>query len=179
VRFRQAALLPLTQRFFCRALSLHRHHPASSLLRASPPPSGRSRLFIPIPRWLRAAQEGFPGAKARSSSTDLSPRAASNHPIRFRVHPTRRTGRSRLANEAESSSLALRLMGSSARGFSVSGFPPAAHRLHVQCAPRVSKRSFNEAVAHPWRRKAIRIAQVLDSSRDHSGAAPDTARAKY
>ena len=38
-------------------------------------PLGRSRLLIPVPRWFFTTQEGFPG-----SSTDLYPRAASNHP---------------------------------------------------------------------------------------------------
>src|ERR1700693_4895019 len=61
--------------------------------------------------------QGLPG-----SSTDLSTRAVPNHPgrpgectclllphRRFRLHPARKTGRLRLANEAESGSLALRL----------------------------------------------------------------------
>jgi hypothetical protein len=65
----------LTPRLFCKAPSLHRHYPASSLLRASPPPSGPFAVIDSRFPLARATQEGFPG-----SSTDLSSRAAPNHP---------------------------------------------------------------------------------------------------
>ena len=80
------------------------------------------RLLIPAPRWLpfsgAATQEGLPG-----SLTDLSPRAAPNHPgesgqvltpyfpAGVRLPPHGGTGHSLLANEAESDSLTLRLTG--------------------------------------------------------------------
>ena len=44
-------------------------------------------------------------------------------PARVRLHPGRRTGQSRFLNEAESSSLALRLADLPKRGFDASGFP--------------------------------------------------------
>ena len=94
-------------------------------------PLGRSRLFVhPLRVGSSPPRRAFPG-----SSTDLSSRAASNHPgdsdrcicsllpCPCWLHPGRRIGQSRLPNEAVSSSLTLRLMSSPARGFSVSGFP--------------------------------------------------------
>ena len=77
------------------------------------------RLWIPAPRLSCPTQEGLPG-----SWTDLSPRAAPNHPgesgqvlapyfpAGVRLPPHGGTGHSLLANEAESDSLALRLTGS-------------------------------------------------------------------
>jgi hypothetical protein len=93
-------------------------------------PLGRSRLLIPASRWLFTTQEGFPG-----SSTDLSSRAAPNHPgdpDRCLLVSSRPMAgfilfgglaRSRLSNEAESGSLALRLTSPPARGFNASGCP--------------------------------------------------------
>src|SRR6202051_1677602 len=92
-----------------------------SYLWASPTPDrAASRLCLPARRCslALAAVPGLPG-----SSTDLSTRAVPNHPGRpsrciclllphrhfFRLHPARRTGRLRFANEAESGLLALRL----------------------------------------------------------------------
>ena len=91
------------------------------------PPGPRSRLFLPGPRWARchARPEALPG-----SSTDLSKRAAHNHPgkpagcmypslhHRSRLVISVRLLAFRLRNEAESGSLALRLACSPHR------FPP-------------------------------------------------------
>jgi hypothetical protein len=98
-------------------------------------PLGRSRLFVPVSRWLFTTQEGFPGAKAKKFLDRSFPMRclqpprgfgqvlAHCFPIRVRLHPSQGTGQSLRLNEAESSLLSLRLMGSPKRGFSLSGFP--------------------------------------------------------
>jgi len=122
--------LLLTPHFFCKAPSLRGHYPASSLLRASPPPSGPfavidSRfplaLHLPggLPRFLnRSVLARRPQPPRRSR-----PVLARFFPAHGRLHPIRRTGRSRILNEAESGSLALRLTSPPARGFNAPGFP--------------------------------------------------------
>jgi hypothetical protein len=123
--------LPLTPHFFRNGpLRSTRHYPASSLLRASPPPSGPFAVIASRFPLARASQEGFPGS-SRGSVLARRPRPprrsgpvlARFFPAHGRLHPVRRTPPSRLSNEAESGSLALRLTSPPARGFNASGFP--------------------------------------------------------
>src|ERR1700675_1454454 len=88
--------------------------------------------------------QGLPG-----SSTDLSTRAVPNHPgrpgectclllphRRFRLHPARKTGHLRLAHEAETGSLALRLACSPPEFSPAPLLEPALVWLHAEQAIR-------------------------------------------
>ena len=123
--------LPLTPHFFRKGpLRSTRHYRASSLLRASPPPSGPFAVIASRFPLARTSQEGFPGssrgsvlARRPQPPRRSGPALARFFPAHGRLHPVRRTPPSRLSNEAESGSLALRLTSPPARGFNASGFP--------------------------------------------------------
>ena len=125
----------LILRLFCKAPSLHRHYPASSLLRASPPPSGPLTVMdsrfalVPhrpggLPRFLDRSLRTRRLQPPRGSGpvlADCFPDRAGFILVGGLADPTSLTRPNRV-------SLALRLMRSPSRGFNPPGFPSDCSR---------------------------------------------------
>ena len=125
----QADLLSFCQNHISgQAPLLHGNYPASSLLWACPTPEQDRPRVIDSP-WnvevksssCRASQ--VPRSIFQCAPSPTTPKSPTNaytccFSAGYRLHPIRQAGHSQLRNEAESSSLALRLTLSSTRGFS-------------------------------------------------------------